>query len=113
MQYLMCLVPTGSGYRREYHQVTPDTERKISGLYQQKRLPATFRLNQETIVTDTILGFTDNPIPDTKPSSEQKFKSWDDFRAHVEKQAWYLRAKSKHGVQRTVPTSPSPIQSLL
>jgi hypothetical protein len=85
MKYLMCVTHDNGQTTHDYTEVTQDEEDRISRLYSSKKLPATFTFKQKQIVTNTILGFTDKPLPAYPP----KFKTWDEFRSWAHQQKWY------------------------
>lgn len=88
--YLMCILKDG---RHDYTEISEAEEQKISALYRAKKLPATWNLKGKSIVTDTILGFSDKALPSEQKTIEpgRKFNSWADLRTWVHQQAWYLK----------------------
>lgn len=98
MRYLMCVIhETGVVY--DYTEVTQDEETKISQLYQSKKLPPTWSFKGKQIVTDTILGFTDKPLPYEKKQLE--IKNFDELRSWVQQQKWYQRSQKPADVPQT------------
>lgn len=76
-----------------YYPVTDIQEAKISKLIQAKKLPETFKLGNETVVSSTILGFTDD-VPEAEQTS-LKIRNMDELREHVKSQLWYKRSVAK------------------
>lgn len=89
MMYLMCIDTYG---REKYYEVNPIQERKITGLIREHKIPATFTLNGNRIVSKEILGFTEQK-PEVK--KELGISSMADLRKWAQAQPWYQRSKAK------------------
>jgi hypothetical protein len=87
LSYLACLDDEW-----KYNEVSKEEEDKISQLYTEHRLPPTWKIRGQEIVTTTIVGFTDKPLPpQVRKLLRPKITSWDELKDAVRKQAWYQR----------------------
>lgn len=102
MDYLLCLIDG----KKDYTKISDEQEKKISKLINEKKMPAKFKVNGKEILTETVLGFTNEVV-----SEHQKSKSWDELKKQVHESAWYKRAKGK-SVSEPEPSVSPPNESL-
>ncbi len=88
MRSLLCLTP-----EHKYYPVTEAQEAKISHLIQSKRLPDTFILGNETVVSSTILGFTDRELDKSK--GPKGIKSMGELAEWAKTQPWYGKSSGR------------------
>lgn len=91
MSYLVCSTVESGSVQYDYTEISTAQEQKIGSLIRLRTIPSRFKLGDKEIVSDTIVGFSDKPLP---PNGPPKFKSWDEFRAWVKQQKWYQSQKS-------------------
>lgn len=92
MSYLICIVENSNGsLTTQSTGVTTNEESKINHLLRSKKLPPVFSLSGRSIVTDTILGFSDKPYP-TAENSKSRSQNWEKLRENVRGSDWYKRS---------------------
>lgn len=77
MTYLYCLPD-------RYLPITKEQESKLTHLINNRKLPASFKLNEEEVTSKDVIGYTD-----TLPQTQLGIRSIDDLRTWVKKQEWY------------------------
>lgn len=82
----MCSSKSGDSY----YDITPEQEKKLEGLIVSKKIPKTFKLNGQTVISEDILGFTND-----KPKEKLNIKTWEEFRDWAYQQSWYLKNQPK------------------
>lgn len=102
MNYLVCL----KDGEKDYTPITEEAWEKIAQAIRDKAIPPSFELRGKTIVSDTIVGLTDNPVP----SQTGPKKTIDELRAEVHQSDWYQRSKKN---RQSKPSQPSrPLSSI-
>lgn len=101
MQYLVTVLDSG----KDYTKITEEQEKKLTALIRAKKIPPKIKIGDKEIISDTILGFTDDYQP---PVSET---SWEEMRKKVHASSWYKRAKGK-SAEKPEPIVSPPNESL-
>lgn len=89
MKYLMCKDQNGTD---SYYELRPGQEERISTLIREKRIPETFQVDGKTVISEHILGFTDEKGPSVAEQTSTS-EGYERFRENVRQQAWYRKAK--------------------
>lgn len=100
--FLMSIVEN----EKQYVEVTPSQQERITALIRADKLPPKFNLGDSVIITATIIGFTEKHIVE-RPESQAKITSWDELRVHVRQAQWYQRAKKKSAAQSLAAKPPT------
>lgn len=95
MNYLMVIIPGGGS---QYHPINHFQEQKIERLFEAKPRPKHFKLNGKEILTDTVLGFTEDKPKDKKNLG---ITDWNSFSSWVKQQDWYLKGSSRYSSSRS------------
>jgi hypothetical protein len=106
--YLMTFHPTGAGVTYKYVDITAAQATRITYLTRTGKLPPTFTLNNQPIVSDTILGFTDKAP--TRPRTADEVRAW------VYEQPWYRHrygARTAESASESSRTNPDSQLSLV
>ena len=117
MSRLLCLVNIDGRIVKDFTDVTPEEESKITSLIQNKRLPARFTLNNKRIDSDTILGFHDKLNVEPAPPIQVNLISSEASEAllapsigdRVRQSDWYQRglaARNSRGSKRSGSATP-------
>lgn len=91
MKYLLCKDPNGTD---TYYDLRPGQEERISTLINEKRIPATFQVDGKTVISEHIVGFTDEKAQSISEQTSTN-DGYERFRESVRKQAWYQRARGQ------------------
>lgn len=91
MRVLYCLV----GGEKDYTPISDTQEAKLTKHIRDKTIPPSFALGGKKIVSDTIIGFSDNPEPPRQSSN----LNFDKFRTMVHQSDWYQRSKALREVE--------------
>lgn len=75
-----------SGREPVYHRITHYQEDKIKKLFKLKPRPKSFLVGENTIVTQDVLGFTDD-----KPKGTLGITNIEQLKEHIRQQDWYKR----------------------
>jgi len=111
MNYLMVVSYKNGEAVESYHKLVAGEEQRLTRLIRNKALPPRWNLRGSEIVTDDILGFTDNPTPTKQKLNVPKITNFDDLRKWAKNQKWYRGAESSSSVQPPQESGPSQPQS--
>lgn len=100
--YLVCI----KDGKQKHTEISETQEQKITALIRDKKLPPRFNINGSEVISEEILGFTEQlPRPAPASDGEPKFRGWGEFREWAVQQEWY---RKKRQAESAADTQPQP-----